>query len=135
MIYAIFLCIASVGCHQLGEPVHTYTFDTQEACLAKLPVVMVRGKSVSADGRLYVNNQEWLQCAGKQTWQAVTPSPAAPTSAPIKRVPYVLRHCIIGGQCQDSSVTSISQQACEFSMQLVAGSSNASDRYECVRVP
>lgn len=73
MIYAIMLCITNVGCHMLGEPVHTYTFDSPKACLAQLPVVLVRGKTVSADGRLYVSKIEWLECDGKPTWQTVRP--------------------------------------------------------------
>lgn len=100
MIYAIMLCIAHVGCHMLGEPTYVYTFDTPEACLAKLPVVMVRGRKVTADGRLYVNGDvEWLECDGKQTWQTVKPAAAAP-SKPTEQRTYTVAICTAKGCTQ-----------------------------------
>jgi hypothetical protein len=131
MIYAIMLCLANVGCHMLGEPVYVYTFDSPAACLAKLPLMPVaRGKSVAADGRLYMNRAEWLECDGEPTWQAVQ-SPA--TSSPeFKHEPYVLRHCVAGTGCEDASVISISKEACETAKKLVR-QYDASGSYECVK--
>jgi hypothetical protein len=111
MIYAIMLCIANVGCHALGEPVYTYTFDSPQACLAKLPVVMVRGKSVQADGRLYVNNVEWLECDGKQTWQTVTPAAAVPAK-PTEPRTYTVAICTAKGCTQAMPVVHETDDGC-----------------------
>jgi hypothetical protein len=62
-----------------------------------------------------------------------TAAPDTSGAKPFDRVPYVLRHCF-GAQCKDSSVTSVSEKACEISRRLVR-EYDASGSYECVKAP
>jgi hypothetical protein len=124
MIYAIVLCAA--GLH--GQCVGGFTpmgptFDSPQACLAALPAFL-NGKKVSADGRLYATDTTWYECVDDRD-ELVTSG-----AAPFKQVPYVLRHCV-GAQCEDSSVTSVSEEACAIAKKL-AREYDASGRYECV---
>jgi hypothetical protein len=138
LIYAIVACVSAGStnyCHLLGEPL---VFASAEQCVQALstrlgPGNLINGRFHSTQAR---GSNTWYECDQRPTsqWQPVQTQPSqADTSraAPFKHVPYVLRHCV-GAQCEDSSVTSVSEDACAIAKKL-ASEYDASGRYECVK--
>jgi hypothetical protein len=81
---------------------------------------------VAAIGFSYMQDRQAMSLQDKPpTAEAQLPS------SDDSRIPYVLRHCV-GTQCEDSSVTSVSEEACDTARKL-ARQYDASGRYECVK--
>jgi hypothetical protein len=141
LIFAIASCVAAGStnyCHLMGQP---FVFSSADQCLQTMSArLSPTGHGKLIDGRLYTTqpgaSKTWFECEQRPTsqWQTVqAPSqPDTSGAAPFKRVPYVLRHCV-DAQCKDSSVTSVSEKACETSKRLVA-EYDSSGSYECVKV-
>ena len=141
LVFAIASCVAAGStnyCHVMGEP---FVFSSADQCLQTMSAKLSpTGHGTLIDGRLYTTqpgaSKTWFECEQRPTsqWQPVQPSRSDTSgAAPFNRVPYVLRHCV-GTQCTDSSVKSVSEQACEISRRLVT-EYDASGSYECVKAP
>ena len=67
MIYAIFICNALAGSCQMVNI--GLEFQSAKDCITTMVKEMGPGKF--KDGKLYVSENEWFECEGKETWQPV----------------------------------------------------------------
>jgi len=137
MIYAIMMCVGMADgrayCSLVGAP---WLFQSAAQCAQVLATRLGPGRLIG--GRFHRTGSSggsnvWYECDQRPTsqWQSVEPEPST-SVAPFERVPYVLRHCVAGEQCKDSSVASVSEKACEIARGLAA-EYDRTGNYRCIK--
>jgi hypothetical protein len=134
LIFAIASCVAAGStnyCHLMGQP---FVFSSADQCLQTMSAKLGGGREL-LDGRLYTtqpgSSKTWFECEQRPTSEWTPVQSRAPSAAPFERAPYWLMRCV-GLTCvRASSVTSVSEKACEISRELAGVSPGI--RYTCVK--